>query len=151
VRGSSFSVGEFFSYCTSATGANAPPRSRQASGLVPEASGNTTSDVAAVPGPAILIQDSEESDHVQPDSKVTLRPVAKTQRKGKAKAGDSKRMTPWGPPEMGGVDFNLNLQEAIENLEPGQLLSPGQVYSSPEWHGLVPEHPLRDVRGHICV
>ncbi|KAI0279666.1 hypothetical protein BC826DRAFT_975825 [Russula brevipes] len=110
-----------------ATGADAPPRSRQASGLVPESSENTTSDVAAVPSPAILIQDSEESDHVQPESKATPRPVAKTQRKGKAKAGDSKRMTPWGPPEMGGVDFNLNLQEAIENLEPGQLLSPGQV------------------------
>jgi hypothetical protein len=139
----------FISLSTPASGTDPPSRSRQASDQVPDDSGNTTNDIALVPSAARPAEDSEESDNEQPDSRGTSQAVAKAPRKGKAKAGDSKRMTPWGPPEMGGVDFDLDLQDAIDNLEPGQLLSPSQVYSSLEWHGLSPGHPLRAVSVHM--
>jgi hypothetical protein len=96
---------------------------------------------------------NEDDSESQSDPDIPAEALEPVQKKGKGKAtaravtGQGKKTTkpPWGLPPSTNVDFNLDIPELIKSLEPGQLLTPDEVYSAPEWHGLPQNHPRRDV------
>jgi hypothetical protein len=61
-------------------------------------------------------------------------------------AGGKKPMrTHWGIPNKANIDFHINIEDVIQTLRPGQLLTADEVYSAPEWHRFERNHPKREV------
>ncbi|KAI0286141.1 hypothetical protein BC826DRAFT_1109138 [Russula brevipes] len=56
----------------------------------------------------------------------------------------TKPMSSWMLPHKANIDFNLNIYVLIDNLKPGELLTPDEVYSAPEWHRVPWTHPRCD-------
>lgn len=62
-----------------------------------------------------------------------------------SQGGKKQKRTRWGIPNKANIDFRIDIHELIRKLRPGQLLTPDEVYSAPEWHGFETNHPKREV------
>jgi len=51
----------------------------------------------------------------------------------------------WMAPHKVNIDFNLDIDALIEDLKLGELLTPDEVYSAPEWHGVLQTDPRCEV------
>jgi hypothetical protein len=91
-------------------------------------------------GPEILSQTPGQVGN-RAKGKVVDRDVSSSGKKKKTR-------TRWAIPNKANLDFSLDIDQLIELLRPGQLLTADEVYSAPEWHGFNRNHPRRNVR--VC-
>lgn len=96
-------------------------------------------------------QDQPESEP-QSNREIPAQTPGPVRKKGKGKATDrdvtgqgGKPMSCWMAPRTANIDFNLDIDALVDNLKPGELLTPDEVYSAPEWHGVPQTHPRCEV------
>jgi hypothetical protein len=106
---------------------------------------------------------NDEGDDSQSESRSNREIQAETPtqvtKKGKGKAVDrgvtgqdkKTKTSCWWPPRKANIDFKLDVHAIIQSLKPGQLLTADQVYSAPEWHGVPPDHPRRNVNLTVII
>jgi hypothetical protein len=96
-------------------------------------------------------EDKSESGHKilsQTPGQVGHQAKGKVTHQDVSSAGGKKPMrTCWGIPNKVNIDFRIDIEDVIQTLRPGQLLTANEVYSAPEWHRFERNHP----KCKVCV
>ncbi|KAI0277839.1 hypothetical protein BC826DRAFT_976530 [Russula brevipes] len=133
------------------------PQSQSVSGPMQDRDPIRTDNVTQTAHGTPDIHPSSDDGQDEPESKpqsnreIPAQTPGPVRKKGKGKAANkdvtgqgAKPMSCWMAPRKANIDFNLDIDALIEDLKPGELLTPDEVYSAPEWHGVPRTHPRRE-------